>query len=279
MALKFSVITPTLNGLEQLKHCVGSIRGQTGVDVEHIIQDGCSTDGTVEWLKSQVDICFCSEPDSGMYEAINKGWRRANGDILSWLNSDEQYLPGTVEHVQRIFLMNPDVDFIYGNYIVVDEDGLPIAARREIRLSKAYIANGSLNAASCTMFFRRRLLDKGMLTFNDYYRYAADMELVLKLISSGIKVRHVDSYLSLFTFDGSNLSCSPLMIDETKAVRASFGGFSNNILRKIVITGRVVEKLMKGCYLPADLEYKYAINDKPDYFLVRAAKVFNLYVT
>lgn len=91
---RFSVVTPTRNSLTKLKCCVGSVRGQTGVEVEHLVHDACSTDGTVGWLSGQNDLDSVSENDSGMYDAINRGWSRASGDIVSWLNSDEQYLPG-----------------------------------------------------------------------------------------------------------------------------------------------------------------------------------------
>lgn len=151
--MKFSVITPTRNAIDKLKRCVGSVRGQTGVAIEHIIQDACSTDGTPDWLAAQPDVLARSEPDAGMYDAINRGWGRASGDIFSWLNSDEQYLPGTLEKVAGVFERNPDVDLIYGDALVVDATGNLLAARREIRLSRTYIANSFLNAFHAPRFF------------------------------------------------------------------------------------------------------------------------------
>ena len=121
--MKFSVVTPTRNALDKLKRCVGSVRGQTGVEIEHIVQDACSTDGTPEWLAGQADLLARSEQDAGMYDAINRGWGRATGDILSWLNSDEQYLPGTLEKVAGVFARNPEIDLIYGDALVVDAAG------------------------------------------------------------------------------------------------------------------------------------------------------------
>jgi len=70
--MKFSVATPTRNNLDKLRRCIGSVRGQTDIGVEHIIQDALSVDGTAAWLESQLDIDWRSEADSGMYEAINR---------------------------------------------------------------------------------------------------------------------------------------------------------------------------------------------------------------
>lgn len=277
--MKFSVITPTRNALDKLKRCVGSVRGQVGVEVEHIVQDACSTDGTPDWLAAQADLLARSEADSGMYDAINRGWRRSTGDILSWLNSDEQYLPGTLKQVREIFDAQPEIDFVYGNYIVVDETGKPVAARREIRLSKLYISHDYLNAASCTMFFRRRLLDSGLLILDDQFRYASDMDLVLRLISSGAKAKRINHYLALFAFDGNNLSCSPKMIEETKIIRKKFGGSSGRLARLPAITGRVIERILSGSYRRINIDYQYVISERPDYLNVTAKRVSYTYIT
>ncbi|MEW6676743.1 MAG: glycosyltransferase family 2 protein [Pseudomonadota bacterium] len=274
--MKFSIVTPTRNSLDKLKRCVGSVRGQKGVMFEHIVQDACSEDGTPEWLSVQADLNWRSENDGGMYDAINRGWRRASGDILCWLNSDEQYLPGTLERVKNTFSRNPDIDFVFGNYIVISNTGNPIAARREIRLSKSYIANGFLNAASCTMFFRSRILAD--LELDLKYRYASDMDLVLRLLDNNRKAKKIDEYLSLFTFDGSNLSCSPTMITETREIRKKFGG-SSSFTSLPYRFGRVLEKLMAGCYMRDNISYDYAIDSTPNYITFNAKGVSQAYIT
>ena len=86
MPLKFSIVTPTLNNLEKLRRCVGSVRGQLNVDLEHIIHDACSTDGTVEWAKKQHKLSFTSQVDNGMYDAINNAWDESTGDIFVFYN-------------------------------------------------------------------------------------------------------------------------------------------------------------------------------------------------
>lgn len=279
MAAKFSVITPTRNSLHKFKRCVGSVRGQTGVAVEHIIQDACSTDGTPDWLAGQPDLLAYSEPDAGMYDAINRGWRRSTGDILSWLNSDEQYLPGTLAKVAQEFANNPAVDFIYGDALVVAAEGNLLAARREIRLSRTYIANSFLNAFSCTTFFRRRLLDAGVLQLDIRYRYAADMDLVLRLLESGIRYRKIDDYLGVFMIDGSNLSCHPKMLAEAGDIQQRFGAFRSPLLRKAVTTARYIERLLTGSYRKVDVGYPFAQDERPTYRTISGSRIPGSYRT
>lgn len=263
--MKFSVATATRNALPVLQRCVGSIRGQRGVEVEHLVQDACSSDGTPAWLADQSDLYGVSEADRGMYDAINRAWARSTGQILSWLNSDEQYLPGTLQLVADVFESNPDVDWVYGGYIVVDGAGAPIAARRDIRLNYAYISHGFLYAASCTLFFRRRLLDSGLLKFDDTLRYAADMDLVLRLLRAGAKWKRIDRYISLFGYDGGNLSCSPRMLEETELLRLRHGASTSALKRRAYWAGRAVERLATGCYLPARIRYDFATDAVPSY--------------
>lgn len=277
--MKFSIVTPTRNNVMKLRLCVGSIRGQVGVDREHIVQDACSVDGTVEWLSAQHDLRAVSEHDNGMYDAINRGWRRAEGEIIAWLNSDEQYLPGALSRVADFFEAHPDVDFVYGHALVVDADGAILAARREIRLSRTYIANSFLNAFSCTLFFRRRLLDDGILYLDDGLRYAADMDLILRLLKDGRRYARIDSYLGAFTLDGTNLSCHQGMLDETAEVQRRHGGFRSPVMRRFVMLGRYIERLMAGSYCRSTISYQRCVDEFANYDTIFAEAVPGTYRT
>lgn len=274
-----SVVTPTWNDLEYLKRCVGSVRSQGVGSFEHIIQDACSTDGTDEWLNSQLDLRSVVEKDAGMYDAINRGWTKSSGDILSWLNADEQYLPGTLEKVRVFFERNKEVDVVYGDVLIVDSDGNPISARREPRLSHFYVRNKFLYTYSCATFFRRSLLEKGFLRLNCRYRYAADMDLILNLLAKDVVFKRIPDYLSLFTMDGSNLSCSPKMIDETEEIRISHGASSSLFLRKFATLGRYVERLASGCLSPVDVRFNYAVDEVPNYRVISGLRLPPSYQT
>lgn len=275
--VRFSIATPTRNALTPLRRCVGSVRGQAGASHQHLVQDAASTDGSADWLRRQSDLDCASEPDGGMYDGIGRAWRRARGEVVSWLNSDEQYLPGTLALVDRTLRAMPEVDVVWGNAIVVSSQGAAIAGRREIALRRLYIANSFLNASSCTMFFRRRLLDAGRLEFDRGFRYAADMDLVLRLLASGARFHHLPAYLSLYGLDGGNLSLRPEIEVEVAEISRRYGGFRSRLARSAVLIGRRIERLVHGCYRRETLRYRFAIDELPNYRDVVAAGVGGRY--
>jgi glycosyltransferase involved in cell wall biosynthesis len=261
----FSIATPTRNSLAQLRRCVGSVRGQSPASYEHLIHDACSSDGTPEWLAQQRHVRAVSEPDGGMYDAINRAWSRAQGDYLSWLNSDEQYLPGTLSWVESYFEAHPEVDALFGDYVVAGDDGRPIALRREIPFRAVYVRNTFLNVHSCTTFFRRRLFDRGQLRLDARYRYAADQDLILRLASQRAVIRHVPRYLAIFGIDGNNLSTHERMEVESEAIGRAHGALRHRPLRQVFMAARRVERLFKGAYRPVPIRYRFATNEVPDY--------------
>ena len=103
LEMKFSVITPSFRNSEWLKLCIASVADQSGAEFEHIVQDSCSDDGTQDWLTKDSRVRAFIEKDGGMYDAVNRGYRRATGDILCYLNCDEQYLPGALATVRKVF--------------------------------------------------------------------------------------------------------------------------------------------------------------------------------
>jgi glycosyltransferase involved in cell wall biosynthesis len=265
----FSVATPTRNALQKLRRCVGSLRGQQGVSYEHLVQDAVSTDSTPGWLQAQAAtdprLKPASESDAGMYDAINRAWSRSGGLLLSWLNSDEQYLPGTLRRVHEWFAAHPNMDALFGDYIVVNEQGHAVALRREIPLRRFYVANSFLNAQSCTLFFRRRLWDEGLLRLDSRYRYAADMDLVLRLQAEGVRFAHLAEPLALFGIDGSNLSTHEGMAKEAEALRLAYGGLRHKPLRALPLAMRRVERLWRGAYRKETVEYRFALDEQPQY--------------
>jgi glycosyltransferase involved in cell wall biosynthesis len=276
----FSVATPTRNALEHLRRCVGSVRGQRadgGVAVEHLVQDARSSDGTPEWLAAQPGLLGLSEADRGMYDAIHRAWARSRGAVLSWLNADEQYLPGTLAFVQRWFEAHPQVQVLFGDYLVARPDGTAVALRREIPFRRAYVANGFLNTQSCTLFFRRTLWDRGLLRFDDNLRYAADKDLMLRLHDAGVAIAHVPRVLAIFGIDGHNLSTHPQMADEVEQVRRRHGALASPALRRLVMLGRTAERLLSGGYARRDFAYRYAVDEQPRYCELQARRLGGRY--
>ena len=269
----FSVITPSYNNLHHIKKCIGSVKSQKNIFREHIIMDAVSDDGTIEYLKklkilnnedSSYKIISNFSKDKGMYDAINKGWLKSKGEILCWLNCDEQYLPNTLSYVMNVFQNNPDIDVVYGNAIIVNENGDLISARKELPLNKFLISNTFLNIFSCTIFFRRSLCDKGILGLDEQYRYSSDMELILRLLNNNAKMFHSKKFLSLFSVDGKNLSSQAEAFNETIEIQNKFSRLPKN-KRNYVKYLRSLLRFVNGHYLKKSIKYSYAIDDIPQY--------------
>lgn len=123
--MRVSVVIPSLNQAEFLEEAILSALDQRGVAIELIIIDGGSTDGTVEIIRRHAHrlAYWVSEPDSGQSEAINKGWAKASGEVLAWLNADDYYLPGALATAAGYLASAPEVGVVYGDCIVVGRDG------------------------------------------------------------------------------------------------------------------------------------------------------------
>ena len=201
-----SIITPSYNMREYLIRCCRSVRDQGDVGVEHIVVDGGSTDGSVEWLRSYHAGPLIVEPDRGMYDAINKGLRIARGAVIGYLNCDEQYLPGTLGFVQDFFVHNAGVDLLFGDHLLVRPDGTLIAYRKAFHPVWWLILATDLYVFSCAMFFRRRIPEAGIV-FREDFRDIGDEEFVVRCLRSGYRARYVRRYLAVFTMTGANMSC------------------------------------------------------------------------
>ena len=114
---KISIVTPSYNQAEFLERTILSVLNQDYPNLEYIIIDGGSTDGSVEIIKKYEKYLayWVSEKDKGQSDAINKGFQKSTGDILAWLNSDDTYLSGTLFKVVKAFQENPNADLIFGN--------------------------------------------------------------------------------------------------------------------------------------------------------------------
>ena len=120
---RVSIITPSYNQAAFLRQTLRSVLNQDHPELEYLVVDGGSSDGSIEIIKEHSGrlAWWVSEPDSGQADAINKGFAHAHGEIAAWLNSDDFYLPGAVSAAVRVFEAHPEVVLVYGNTQAVDE--------------------------------------------------------------------------------------------------------------------------------------------------------------
>ncbi|MCK5269120.1 MAG: glycosyltransferase [Spirochaetes bacterium] len=245
-SVDFTIVTPSLNMLPYLKRCCASVGDQEGVSLEHFVQDACSTDGTTEWLQTKDGVVSTIEKDNGMYDAVNKGFRRASGDILAYLNCDEQYLPGTLEYVKNYFDSHPNIDILFGGALLVRPDGSLIAYRKAYQPRWPYIWVSHLYLHSCSMFVRRRVIERGFL-FDDNLTAIADSNFIIHCLRNGCRVVCEKRYFSAFTMTGNNLSTS----DNASVERCEFLKQTPqwiSLLWYPLNTLRLIEKLLSGAY-------------------------------
>lgn len=126
--MKISIVTPSYNQVAYLEHTIRSVLGQDYPDLEYWIMDGASTDGSIDIIRKYEPHLagWVSEKDQGQADAINKGLRRASGEIVAWLNSDDMYAPGALAQAARFLHENPEVGMVYGDAVSFDQDGYPL---------------------------------------------------------------------------------------------------------------------------------------------------------
>lgn len=154
-----SVVTPSLNQASTLAATLESVRRQTYPYIEHIVVDGGSTDGTLEILRGAADtVRWTSEPDSGMYDALNRGFATSSGEILAYLNADDEWFPWTVETAMDALQRHPEAGFVFGDLLIREPSGeLRLDFHSPFRL--AYLRRHAF-LAQPTVFLRRSVWEQ-----------------------------------------------------------------------------------------------------------------------
>ena len=160
--MQISFIIPSYNHKDFIEDALASVATQklAGGSFEVLIFDGGSTDGTIESLARHplVDV-FEFRPDGGQADAVNKGLKRARGEIIAWLNSDDAYLPSALDGVLQIFHERPEVDVIYGQAIDIDGQGRELGPTKVLPWSKASLLDSCIiSQPAC--FFRKRFVER-----------------------------------------------------------------------------------------------------------------------
>lgn len=236
--MKFSIITPSFRNSNWLKLCIASVADQKGVELEHIVQDSCSDDGTQDWLPKESRVKAFIEKDSGMYDAVNRGLKRATGDILAYLNCDEQYLPGALEAVGQTFQTHPDADIVLADTVVVDGEGGFICCRKSL-VPWAIHRYTYMPTLTSSIFFHRRVRDEFNLYFDTRWRDIGDAMWMRDALALKLKMVVLRRYTSIFTETGENMNLKPNAIREKRLSQRMIPAWGRWFYRPLLQVHRV----------------------------------------
>lgn len=264
--MKISIVTPSYNQSDFLPICLRSVAGQSYSDIEHIIVDGGSNDGSVQILddfKQKEDrIIYTSGPDNGQGDAVNKGFAQATGDIIAWINSDDYYFDENVfGDVVSIFKANPDIDVLYGGLVYVDSHDRMTHVRIPPKYSYSRLTRIAYIVNSNT-FYRKKVIERHLI--DPDYHFVIDHEYMLR-ITKDFKPMRTERILACFRVQPE--AKTQTMTEKSKNIERSrrdgFHGISTGILYKLFqCYDRIIYRLIN---MYTDLKYLPLLKDNPPY--------------
>jgi len=260
--MDFTIVTPSLGQLGHLECCISSVADQEGVSIEHIVQDA-GTDGFAEFAEKMRQRwpdrpnyrrVMISEPDSGMYDAINKGLKKGTGRICAYLNCDEQYLAGALAKVLDEFRKQPAAEILYGGFLVVDEKGDLVTAQRPVKMFWQHVVTSHLPNFTCATFFRREMMEKEKAYFDMQYRTCADAVWTIERLKRGTKMGMMADFIGVFVEQETNQGVKKEGLAEADAIRCRL---PENVRRTAFVWKLVhrLRKLLEGKYFPKKVSY------------------------
>lgn len=213
-----SIITVVFNAAATIERTIQSVLSQSYGNIEYIIIDGGSTDGTLDVIDKYRDrfAYFVSEPDGGIYDAMNKGIRKATGDIIGLLNADDWYKPDAIKVVADAY-KRTGADIIVGEAWVIDEKG-----RGHIRGNSSFdeLWRG-ISACHQSIFITRNTYERFGL-YDTQYELCADHELLLRMYHNGVTVFMTDDILVNYSATGKSSRSSVKLAEEAKAIMQQY---------------------------------------------------------
>ena len=215
---KVSIITVVYNGAKTLEKTIQSVLNQTYKNIEYIVIDGQSTDGTQLIIEKYMDAIayYISEKDKGLYYAMNKGLRQATGDIIGIINSDDWYVKNAVNDIVVYFQENV-VDLVYGQIIAVSEHNKE-SIYQNIALESMWYR---MALPHPSVFVKKGVYDK-LGGFDVNYKFAADYELLLRFYSEEIRFGYIDKVIAYFREGGLSTKRKKEMYNESYRISMSY---------------------------------------------------------
>ena len=222
--LKVSVITICFNSAPVIEEAILSVLGQTYPNIEYIVIDGGSTDGTVDIIKKYADRLsfWVSEPDKGISNAWNKGLAHCTGDIIGILNADDTYTPDAVGTAVKVLLEDPSVGFVFGDVLMCDTKGAPLFRQEGDPQYQSTIAYNMPSIPHPTVFVRRRVYDK-YGGFDETFHTAMDYEFLLRITVRGVKGSYIPTVLTHMRLGGESDSNYTRAYEEVRMASVRYG--------------------------------------------------------
>jgi glycosyltransferase involved in cell wall biosynthesis len=270
--MDFTIITPSFKQLDYLGCCISSIADQTGVTVEHIVQDAGSlgieefAERTAERLLGKYggervtsleafellhlrtshgySLRIFKEKDEGMYDAINRGLEKSHSDLFAWLNSDEQYFSDTLQAVKRSFVHDKSVDVVLGDVVLLNKDYHPAIYRRIMKPFSWHTRLVHLHSLSAATFFKRSALPNPV--FEKRWKIIGDAVLVDHLVNMRKKFCCLKKPLSSYMITGENMSLAMPGAELPDWHREL--GFPPRWVKPFVILHHRLRRLLAGAY-------------------------------
>lgn len=211
-----TIITPSFNQAAFLEETITSVLEQNYPNLQYIIVDGGSTDGSVDIIRKYAGALdyWVSEKDRGQSHALNKGLQRASGDLIAYINSDDYYLPDTFNAIATCFIAHPEVDLLHGRCRFVDEKGERIGGRFGNISDYAEMLDlwdvwwKERNFVQPEVFWTKRVSDQIGL-FREDLHWVMDYEYWARIFRAGGKARRVDAEIACFRFQANQKSTQP----------------------------------------------------------------------
>ncbi|MGD9556977.1 MAG: glycosyltransferase family 2 protein [Mangrovibacterium sp.] len=239
--MKISVITATFNSYPSIKDCIHSLVSQQNVDLEHIVIDGGSTDRTLDFIKdSPLRSRIVSEPDRGIYDALNKGIKMATGDVIGFLHSDDSFASPLVLSSLVSEFERTKADGIYGDlvYVLREDTGKIIRVWKSTGFRSWYLKYGWMPAHP-TLFLKREVYQKcGQFDLN--YKIAADYDFIQRIFKEeSLKFAYLPIITTKMKIGGAsnknlkNIRCK--MIEDYRIIRKNHvGGWYTLLLKNLM---------------------------------------------
>lgn len=196
---RVSIVTPSFMQARFIGRTIESVLGQSYPNLEYFVQDGGSQDGTVEVLKGYGDRLagWESQPDGGQSQAINLGFAHTTGEIMAWLNSDDMLVPGAVHTIVDYFNRHPEVDVVYGDRLLIDENDMEIG-RWIMPGHDSEVLSWADYVPQETLFWRRRIWDRVGGQIDESFKFAMDWDLLVRFREAGARFAHIPKFLGAF---------------------------------------------------------------------------------